>query len=563
MHADTLSPGTQLAGRFRIEDLVGETPRSETWRALDRILDRSVSVQVIASDDESSVAFLTAARAATAVEDPRFLRVLDAAREADNTYVVREWARGVSLDTVLQQGPLPAPRAVELVREVAEALAAAHRAGVQHGRLDPSRIIVKHNGAIRVLGLATDLALHAPASATVPGPSEGPAAGTSTAASNGTPDTPDGESADRHQHADHAEHARQADVTALGRLLYACLVARWPGGRDLGLPAAPTEHGRLLRPRQVRAGVPLAVDDVVDRILGTPPRHHASPLETAGDVALVLAGLSDGNEPVPAFDDDVVTPHAVLPMAPDPTGPPPAIHQVLPPRTGPSAPSAAPETPPPHTGARLPVWVGVALLVALAVVLGILVSQVGSGVLPTFERGDNRSAPSPARSSADPDTAGRLRIDAVSDFDPQGTDGGENPDEVPASHDGDPSTAWTTSTYLSFSELGNLKDGVGLLIDLGKEREVTEVDLTLSGGPTSLTVYAADTGASSPPDTVENLTALDEVVTKPAAPDEAVQASVTGDDPVRTRWLVVWLTDLPPDGEGDFEGSIAEMVVRG
>jgi putative peptidoglycan lipid II flippase len=580
VHADTLSPGTQLAGRFRIEDLVGETPRSQTWRALDRILDRSVSVQVIASDDDSSVAFLMAARAATAVDDPRFLRVLDAAREADNTYVVREWARGVALDTVLQQGPLPPPRAVELVREVAEALAAAHRVGVQHGRIDPSRIIVKHNGAIRVLGLATDLALHAPATApgtgapgapaggiSAPAPPAGAPSGStagtspgfSAAAANGAPN-PGGEPSD-HRQAEHAEQARQADVTALGRLLYACLVARWPGGRDLGLPSAPTEHGRLLRPRQVRAGVPPAVDDVVDRILGTPPRHHATPLATADDVALVLAGLSDGTETVQAYADDVVTPHSVLPTAPDPTGPPPAIHQVLPPRTGPSAPSATPDPPPPHTGARLPVWVGVALLVALTVVLGILVSQVGSGVLPTFEP-DNRSAPSSTRSSADPDGAKPLQIAAVSDFDPQGDDGAENPDEVPAAHDGDPTTAWTTSTYLNFSTLGNLKDGVGLLIDLGKQREVTTVDLTLSGGPTAFTVYA-DPGASSPPDTVDDLTAVDEVSTKPAAPDEAVQASVTSDDPVRTRYLVVWLTDLPPNGEGDFEGSIAEMVVRG
>jgi len=542
VHADILGPGTQLAGRFRIEDLVGETPRSRTWRALDRILDRSVSVQVISSDDDSSVAFLTAARAATAVEDPRFLRVLDAAREADNTYVVREWARGVPLDTVLQQGPLPAPRAVELVREVAEALAAAHRVGVQHGRLDPSRIIVKHNGAVRVLGLATDLALHAPA---------------------GAPDHSGGQPADSRER---AEQARQTDVTALGRLLYACLVARWPGGRDLGLPAAPTEHGRLLRPRQVRAGVPLAVDDVVDRILGSPPRHHASPLATAGDVALVLAGLSGDNDTGAAFADDVAAPHAVLPTAPDPTGPPPAIHHVLPPRTGPSAPAAIADPPTPHTGARLPVWFGVALLLVLAVVLGVLVSQVGSGVLPTFERSDNRTAPSPSRSSTDTntdtDTAKPLRIAAVSDFDPQGTDGGENPDEVPASHDGDPATAWTTSTYLSYSELGNLKDGVGLLIDLGKEREVTGVDLTLTGGPTSLTVYA-DPGASAPPDTVDNLTALDKVATRSASPDAAVQESVTSDDPVPTRWLVVWLTDLPPNGEGDFEGSIAEMVVLG
>jgi len=552
VQADTLAPGTQLAGRYRIEDLVGETPRSRTWRALDRILDRSVSVQVVSSDDDSSTAFLTAARAATAVEDPRFLRVLDAAREDDNTYVVREWARGVTLDTVLQQGPLPAARAIGLVREVAEAVAAAHRAGIQHGRIDPSRIIVKHNGAIRVLGLATDQALHAPLSASAIPPHPSAASSTAASAYPGDESTP-------RQRSEQLQ-SEQADVTALGRLLYACLVARWPGGRDLGLPAAPTEHGRLLRPRQVRAGVPPAIDQVVDRILGSPPRHHAVPLQSADEVVLALSELPEGEATDAAFAGDAVVPHSVLPMAPDPTGPPPAVHQVLPPRTGPSAPSAAPVPPPRHTGARLPVWVGVALLVALAAVLAVLVAQVGSGVLPTFERTNTGSTANPSRPT--PDTPEPLRIAAVSDFDPEGTDGGENPEEVPASHDGDPQTAWTTSTYLGYSELGNLKDGVGLLVDLGKEREVAGVDLSLRGGPTSLTVYA-DPGSSTPPDSVSGLTVLDEVRTKPAAPDQPVQASVPTDEPVRTRWVAVWLTDLPPNGEGDFEGSIAELAVVG
>src|SRR5690625_7381249 len=68
---------------------------------------------------------------------------------------------------------------------------------------------------------------------------------------------------------------------SIGKLLYVCLAGRWPGGRIDGLKAAPTEHGRLLRPRQVRAGVSRDVDTVCDRILGTPPRHGEEPLRTA------------------------------------------------------------------------------------------------------------------------------------------------------------------------------------------------------------------------------------------------------------------------------------------
>jgi putative peptidoglycan lipid II flippase len=279
-------------------------------------------------------------------------------------------------------------------------------------------------------------------------------------------------------------------------------------------------------------------------------------------VARELGTFLLGADAGPAFgDDDSPLPHAVLPLAPDPSGPPPAVHQVAPPRTGPGA-SVPEERLHPHTGARTPVWVGVALLLALAVVLAVLVAQVGTGVLPTFTDDDPapRSAPDP-RATTEADT-GPLRIASVTDFDPQGTDGGENPDEAAAAHDADASTAWTTSTYFGASTLGNLKDGVGLLVDLGREQDVSRADLTLLGGPTSLTVYAAP-GAASAPTVVDDLTALGATRTAAAEPDEVVQASIEADEPVETRWLVVWLTDLPPDGAGDFEGSIAELAVVG
>ncbi len=542
MHADTLSPGTLLAGRYRIEDLMGETPRSQTWRAVDRILNRSVSVQVVRSDDGSSEAFLTAARAATAVDDPRFLRVLDAAQEAGHAYVVREWARGVSLDTVLQQGPLPSQRAVEVVREVAEAVAAAHRVGVHHGRLDPARVIVKHNGAVRLLGLATDQALHA----AVPPTTSADAA--SAVESNGS------------SAAIGPLLVEQADVTALGRLLYACLVARWPGGRDLGLPSAPTEHGRLLRARQVRAGVDPDIDTVCDRILGTPPWHHATPLRSASEVARELAVLADADETAPSFvdDDDATQPRGVLPVPPDASGPPPAIHHVPPPRTGPSAPPRTPPTAPePRTGARGPVWLGIALLVALAAVLAFFVGRVGSGVLPEINgdpaptTGQERSAP----------TAGPLDIAAVGDFDPLG-DGVEHSEEAPQVADEDPSSVWSTQEYYESPTLGNLKEGVGVWVDLGSPQQVSRVDLTLLGSPTTVEVLAAP-GASTQPTGVDDLETLGSTVAESDDGSDPVQASVEVDEPVTTRYLVVWLTSLPEVEDNVYVGTIAELAVLG
>jgi hypothetical protein len=75
-------------------------------------------------------------------------------------------------------------------------------------------------------------------------------------------------------------------------------------------------------------------------------------------------------------------------------------------------------------------------------------------------------------------------------------------------------------------------------------------------------VYAAP-GDPAPPTDVTSMTPLGDTRTKAADPGDVVQASVAADAPVETRWLVVWLTDLPPDGAGDFEGSIAELAVVG
>jgi len=519
VHAQTLTAGMQLAGRYQIEDLVGETHRAQMWRAEDDVLNRSVSVQVIGGQDPASETFLVAARRATAVEDPRFLRVLDAARENDYAYVVREWASGVSLDNVLRAGPLSAVRSISVVREVAEAVAAAHRAGVQHRRIDPARILVTDGGAIRLLGLATDQALHAPA------------------------DDVEGSS----------DLGERSDVTALGSLLYACLVARWPSQRDGSLPAAPTEHGRLLRPRQVRAGVDPATDAVCDRILDIGARHGDDGLRTADEVARELGVLvpldeTTGSFAPPAGEDDETIPRGVIPVVPAANGPPPAVNRLPPPRTTQRTPVASvPAAPRRRTGARLLVWAAIVLLAGLVAVFALLVLPAGVPGPGGADTGADSRAAQAAGSRA-------LSIADVQDFDPLGN-GSENPDTVANTFDGDPDTAWTTVGY--YSELNLQKAGVGLRVDLGEAQEVSKVDLRLVGRPSTIEVYAAPAGNSTPPESVEDLELL----------GESKRAGTTVSLPVRptfeTQYVVVWLTAIPEVEAGTRRGSVAEITVRG
>ena len=261
MGGTPLGPGSLLAGRFALDDLLDESEGARLWRATDRVLARSVAVHVLASSDARAEAVLTAARTSALVSDVRLLRVLDAAAENGVVYVVNEWGAGVSLDRLVADGPLAPRRAAWVAREVADAIATAHRHGVAHGRLLPENVMVTEAGSVKVIGFVVSSVLHS------------------------TPDF-------THQRVTGGEplDAFEADVVNLGALLYTGLVGRWPGTEGSVVAPAPAEHGRPLRPRQVRAGVPRPLDAICERVLNGDQHSQVVPLHSAHEV---YAALSD------------------------------------------------------------------------------------------------------------------------------------------------------------------------------------------------------------------------------------------------------------------------------
>lgn len=517
-----LAPGVMLAERYELHDLVSESLGASNWRAHDHILNRNVRVELLPSDDPRSANFLQAARDSTKVTDHRFLRVLDLV-ENDSGYhvIVREWARTVPLSSLLVQSPLPNRRAATVVAEVAQALAHAHEHGLYHRRLTPQHVMLKESGAVRIVGLGVTTAL-APV---------------------------------EHQvSAAELDSYERADVQALGKLLYACLVSRWPGGHVDGLRAAPTEHGRLLRPRQVRAGVARDIDAVCDRILGDPPRHHEPPLTKASDIAHVL-NLAGEDEEVdseqlvhsPVSSPDLLRLDPVI----EPSGPPPGL---APPRRRPKAFDPPPPTRLERTQHRLReaargdrglVLLGVLGTVLIVAVLALLVQQSTRSTDPT--------ATSPSTSAP----ARVVPIEAAIDFDPQGTDREENSRLVDNAIDDDPETGWYTSTYYGDPAFGRLKDGVGLILDLGKATEVEQVQLRLAGSPTDLSIMTAPSTLQEPPVSLEDLR---EVAVLDQAGQDAAVALPSGS---YTRYVVVWLRSLPQVDADEFRGEIRAVAVRG
>ncbi len=250
-----IGPGSLVASRFRLEDLLEEHSGARFWRATDLTLARNVAVHVISRDDPRARAVLTAARTSATVSDQRILRVLDAVEEDDLVHVVHEWGAGRSLDQLLVEETLEPRRAAWVVREVAEAIAVAHRHGIAHGHLLPENVLLTDSGSVKLIGFVVDAVLH------------------------GRPQ-PEGATGDPP-----SEH--ESDVLNLGALLYACVTGKWAGFPDSDLPRAPYDHGRVCRPRQVRAGVPKQLDALCDQILN-PSLRGGKRFESAAEVCSAL-----------------------------------------------------------------------------------------------------------------------------------------------------------------------------------------------------------------------------------------------------------------------------------
>ncbi len=512
MGSHLVEPGAVLADRYLIEDLLAEEGESNSWRARDKILSRSVVLHIITSSSPRANDLLDAAKRASRVADPRLLQVLDAVDDGELAYVVREWASGQSLDVVLAEGPLPARRAAWLVREVAAAMTQAHRCELPHRRLAPDTVVITKSSGVKVVGLATFAALR--------------------------------------DHDAENDGVRQ-DTADLGRLLYACLTARWPGGAVSGLPAAPTEHGRLLRPRQVRAGVPRALDLLCERILNETPRY-GEPITTVAEVEESLSQILSDDGVTTSTGLEVVarTPQPGRSSDVEP-------HPALLPRDAGTRDGEQPRDPsdPDDSHARSPLGrtlllTVVAMLVAGVVLLAYLVGQRGVDT-PTSQ--DDTRSDSPDKPVTRP-----LQIAAAVSFDPPPGTGDENPDLVPRAYDGKPGTAWETLRYDGDPALGGLKPGVGIVLELGQVMVVRGVDVTLPSAGTNLQIRTAPQDAETSP-----AAGLDDYAVQETLTSARNTTRVTFAKPVRTQFVLVWLTRLPPEGSGSYRGLISEVQVLG
>jgi len=136
----------------------------------------------------------------------------------------------------------------------------------------------------------------------------------------------------------------------------------------------------------------------------------------------------------------------------------------------------------------------------------------------------------------------------VTEFDPYGKHNDPHVSEAPRAVDGNAATMWRTQIYRT-ADLGKLKPGVGLLMDLGSPQKVAAVHLQLVGTGTSLEVFESN---SAP----VNEKAMTLAVAQDGVPSDVTLRLTTT---TTARYWLVWLTKLPATGTG-FQGGIAEMT---
>jgi hypothetical protein len=191
-----------------------------------------------------------------------------------------------------------------------------------------------------------------------------------------------------------------------------------------------------------------------------------------------------------------------------------------------------------------------ALVVALAWWIGDALLSV-SGTVDDTPEGSTPSASAPADGSAAETPAGAAATIANADvFDPEGDGEPENNQDVPLAYDGDPSTAWSTLTYRGSPAFGNLKPGVGLVLDLGAAQQLAGVTLASTTPGSTVEIRTAEAFGAT----------LDDFA--PAA-DGTVEGDTdfAFEEPVSAQFVLVWITGLVDNGEG-FKADIAEITVQ-
>ena len=157
MHAE---PGLRV-GSYELIEKLGEGGMGVVWRARDTELERDVAIKFLpaafAHDAERVARFRREAKAVAALSHPGILAIYGFGSHDGALFAVTELLDGRNLRALLLEAPLPAQRVLDVARQMARAIAAAHDRGIVHRDLKPENVFLTRDGHVKILdfGLAT------------------------------------------------------------------------------------------------------------------------------------------------------------------------------------------------------------------------------------------------------------------------------------------------------------------------------------------------------------------------------------------------------------------------
>jgi serine/threonine protein kinase len=252
--------GTVVAGKYRVEHILGRGAMGSVWYATHTSLGHAVAIKFIHPDLASSAQarrrFETEARAAAKLKSRHVAQVYDhGATETGQPYIVMEFLAGHSLESVIEaRGALPPQEAIAIVEQAARALETAHRAGVVHRDLKPDNIMLASDPEAKPYGYTVklvDFGIAKMVSESVPG-----AGATHAGAVVGTPQylAPEGLTGS------HPVGPR-SDVWSLGACAYKAMVGKVPfEGDSIGEIVIQVCVSPMPVPSSERGGLPNGFD---------------------------------------------------------------------------------------------------------------------------------------------------------------------------------------------------------------------------------------------------------------------------------------------------------------
>jgi hypothetical protein len=468
--------GEVLAERYRLEEHINDDSAGrQVWRGVDIMLLRPIAVVLRSPGGDAAEEMLAAAVTASRVVHPNLIGVYDAIDEVDRAYVVREWVEGVSLRQLVEtEGPLDPDRAITTGHAVAAAVSALHASGMAHGNVHPGTVLLADDGRV----VLTDAR-----------------AGAAT---------------------------NDGDVRAIGGLLYYALTEQWPQ-REAGPTALPDavrdEYGVLAAPRQIRAGIPTHIDDLVYDLLDAKVTLPSSDV-LAAELDRLDVGPEERSYGPLRFTDSL----------PEPT-------------------RQAPRK----------LLYGVAAVVILAAIgLALSARALTSADEPGPSGTAAAAAPSASTSRIVDPVVFTLTGSQIGLFDPNGAR--DETDGLAKAVDGKKSTGWKTHHYNQNFGPGGIKPGIGLVVDLGSPYAVADVTVVLSHNGASVKLL----GGTTPPD-ASALTTFTQIGGALEKFNGSNMVFSSSEEEARVRYLVLWISGMPQDTDDAhlrYQIGVQEITVR-